>query len=364
MYSIVDRESKRDITPGMAWAGLGLIMVLGLTTRGGWTGQDIPLQLPEQVYLSSLRNLFLEPAFWCKSPLFALIGAVLLKLGISLPVGLRWLAALAGLISIPAVYLAGKEMASRRTGFYAALLYALYPAGILAQRLILPLNLGLPFLLYGFYWIMRGLYRQERKSLYIAACLLVCGLGFTLEAVLLLPLLLAAAAYNERKDILYLGILVFIPALFLAILQFFMAAVNLNPFANFWPGIFAMLGGLIRFWFIDIIIFLGWAGLFFLPGKKPLSGYYAALVFSLAGIGFTGLGSQNFALNLAYPFILLGSGRMAQVILDNSASFINTLMNVPGDPRRLQTPGKVIVLAIFSILMVIMAVRVLGMKGY
>jgi 4-amino-4-deoxy-L-arabinose transferase-like glycosyltransferase len=363
MYSIVDRESKRDITPGMARAGLGLVMVLGLATRVNWTGLTIPLQLPEQAYLNSLRNLFLEPAFWCKSPLFALLGAVLLSSGVPLALGLRWVSVLAGLISIPAVYLAGKEMASRRTGFYAALLYALYPAVVLIQRLILPLNIGLPFLLYGFYWIMRGLYRQERKSLYIAACLLVGGLGFTLEAVLLLPLLLAAAAYIERKEIFYLGILVFIPALFLAILQFFLAAVNLNPLANFWHGIFAMLGGLIRFWFIDIIIFLGWAGLFFLPGKKPLSGYYAALVFSLAGIGFAGLGSQNFALNLAYPFILLGSGRMVQVILDNSASFINTLMNVPGDPRRLQTPGKIIVLAIFALLLVILAIHTLGMKG-
>ncbi len=99
---------------------------------------------------------------------------------------------LVALLSIPAVYGAGRRLFGERTGLLAALLLAICPWHVLLSRWALESNLAPGFLLFGFYFFLRGL----EDSRFLPAAALMDGLALYAYAAIwpVMPFLLAGRA--------------------------------------------------------------------------------------------------------------------------------------------------------------------------
>lgn len=134
---------------------------------------------------------------------------------------------LVALLSIPAVYGAGRRLFGERTGLLAALLLAVCPWHVLLSRWGLESNLAPGFLLFGFYFFLRSL----EDSRFLPAAALMDGLALYAYATIwpAMPFLLAGrtlycAAHGKLRfgrnlldACLILGLLALPLLLFLAV---------------------------------------------------------------------------------------------------------------------------------------------------
>ena len=114
--------------------------------------------------------------------------------------------------------------------------------------------------------------------------------------------------------------------------------------------VFAFFKGLWRFLFFDAVIFLGLLGLFFYRAKYPWYLYYAVLATAIGSISGQSIYTKSIypPLALCLPFVVLGTGRMAQIMIDNLSSLINNLVGFSKDPQEFVSPGKIIALLGFA----------------
>ncbi len=107
---------------------------------------------------------------------------------------------LVGLLSVPAVYFTGKQLWGQRGGLLAMLLLALCPWHVLLSRWGLESNLAPGFLLFGFFFFLKGL---EKPKYYILSALCY-GLSLYAYATIwvIVPLIVLAElliAFSQKK---------------------------------------------------------------------------------------------------------------------------------------------------------------------
>jgi mannosyltransferase len=141
-------------------------------------------------------------------PLYYLLAWPWSKLFGTGEVGLRSLSALFGTLTVPAAYLAARELASRRAGVIAALFVAVNPYLVWYSQDARSYALFVLFSTWGLYFFARALRDATPRNLALwvgASTLAVCSHYFAVFPIAAEGLWLIAAIPNRRRAIMAVG---------------------------------------------------------------------------------------------------------------------------------------------------------------
>jgi mannosyltransferase len=141
-------------------------------------------------------------------PLYYLLAWAWAQLFGTGEVGLRSFSALIGVLTVPAAYLAARELASRRAGLIAAALVAFNPYLVWYSQEARSYALLVFFVAWGLYFFARCLNDPSRRNLGLwatASALAVCSHYFAAFAVGVEGLWLVARGWPRRAPIVALG---------------------------------------------------------------------------------------------------------------------------------------------------------------
>jgi 4-amino-4-deoxy-L-arabinose transferase-like glycosyltransferase len=379
MYSIMTSEENRDISPKLTWICLIGILLVAAVLRFWYLTDNPPISFFEKLHAGAARGLangtldfenkpwtfFSRTLFY--PPLFHTFGALVFITIAKATITLRFIGGLSGILTTFAVFLIGKEIASRRTGLFSALLFALYPFAVQFNRLAIPQNLGMVWLSFAFYFLMKARNDKNTQNLYISAVLIAIASLTIYSAILFVPLLMVIALLVNKQTRKPLFLISTVPLilLFVTMLIIHFNIVLSNLGSAFTYGVtetdrpipsFACIKGLWSFLFHDWFIFLGILGVCFYQSRYPWYLLYAILVTCLGGLAGQAAYENSLypALTLSFPFILLGTGRMSQVIIDNVTSLFNAIfLKDTSIQRQKLSPGKVVALIGFYIIVIL-----------
>lgn len=379
MYSIMTNEENRDISPKLAIVCLIVILVLSALARFWCLTDNPPVNYFEKLHADYARSFaagdflvdgksltFFSPKLFYP-PLFHSLGALVFKTLSKATISLRIIGGVAGILTTFALYLIGAEIASRRTGLFSALLFAIYPNAVHFNRFVIPQNLAMLWLSFAFLFLMRARNDKNTRYLYLSAVLIAISTLTVYSSVFFVFLLYVVAEIIDKKSTKPVLLISLLPlALLFVVMLAFRFKLVVSDLGNaIVYGVtesehplppFAFIKGIGSFIFHDWFIILGILGIFFYQSRYPWYLFFAVLAASLGG--FSGqAGYENGlypAFILALPFVLLGSGRMTQVIMDNVTSLFNAIFHhtVPTYGKKL-TPGKVVALIGFYVIVVL-----------
>ncbi len=379
MYSIMTNEENRDISHKLAIFCLVVILVLSALARFWCLTDNPPVTYFEKLHADYARSFasgifivdgkpltFFSPKLFYP-PLFHSLGALVFKTLSKATISLRLIGGVAGILTTFALYLIGAEIASRRTGLFSALLFAIYPSAVHYNRFVIPQNLAMLWLTFAFLFLMRARNHKSIRYLYFSAVLIAVSTFTVYSSIFFVFLLYVVAEIIDKKYTKPILLISLLPLLLLFVIMLFFrfksvfsdlgTAVTFGVTESDHPlPAFAFFKGIVSFVFHDWFIIFGILGIFFYQSRYPWYLFFAVLATSLGG--FTGQAGYNNglypALILSLPFVLLGSGRMTQVIMDNVTSLINTLFHytVPTYGKEL-TPGKVVALIGFYMIIIL-----------
>ena len=151
-----------------------------------------------------------------REPLYIYLAALLTPLtGVSF-LTIKLAAVIGGLLTLPYLYLLGKELGSKRIGLLAVAFAGVAYWPIVIERFALRISFYPLFVAPTLYYLIRGLRRQHRNDFILAGLALGLGLNgytpfrimpFAVVAIVLIYLLHVRDAQTRKQTLLWLGLL-------------------------------------------------------------------------------------------------------------------------------------------------------------
>ncbi|MCX7918412.1 MAG: glycosyltransferase family 39 protein [bacterium] len=331
---------------------LGLLVVIGLSIYlRFWNLETNPRWYNDEcIYLNATRNLLhgklqMQAVTWTffsphlpHPPLFFLLSAIALVLYSNGVIALRIIVALAGIATTILLYFTGKEIRDEQTGLWASFLFAIYPLSVIYTRWAFPYALGMFWILFTIYWLLRYVSIRKEKYLYFAGITAMLSV-LTIYDALELILFLAAGMILMKIDWKKIGLILSIALgplilLFLGMLMVDWQSVIYDlrmlvgrfvhesiPPHNFW----LLVAGYKKLWLLDSFMFFGIIGLLFVKREYRLYLALAFLCISILPVARLGIYLDIFfhPIMICLPLIILGLANIVTGILEQCYRRLN-----------------------------------------